>query len=161
MGKSDRLTPLEAHHFFGVRFNNRAWDLLEKEKRDADENEEMRHVAHASYIHWTVAGKEVNRQRGAWLLARVYAELEEPAAAVAYAQECKRWTDDHDDQMEDFDRFYSLEALARAAAVSGNLDVAREAYDRARDALKEIKGKEDRKIAKGDLNKGFWGEFKP
>jgi len=159
MNTPERLTPLEAHHFFGVRFNNRVWDLLEQEKRTPQEDDEMRHAAHASHIHWVVAGKEVNCQRGNWMLARVYAELGMGESADHYAAECEKLTREYPDQMEDFDRFYSAEAQARAAAVQGRHEEAEALFEAAWEAMRKIEKKEDREIAKADLNGGNWGGF--
>jgi len=161
MNTEKKLNRSEAQQFFAIEFNNQTWGLLDKQDRQAQEADLMLHAAHASYIHWLSAGNEVNRQRGAWLLARVYAELGLADRAQHYAAECEALTSTHKDKMADFDLFYVQEALARSHAVGENPQSAAPYYDAARKALEAIAAEEDRKIAAGDLKAGNWGSFTP
>jgi hypothetical protein len=59
--------------------------------------------------------------------------------------------------MEDFDRAYAFESLARANAVAGNEDQARRYLALAEEAGQAIVDKESAKIFAGDLRGGNWG----
>ena len=43
----------QAHEFFSTHCFNKAWELIEKTDRTADEAEEMIQLAHASLWHWS------------------------------------------------------------------------------------------------------------
>jgi hypothetical protein len=59
--------------------------------------------------------------------------------------------------MEDFDRAYALEALARANAVAGNRDEALVYRQQAHEAGDDIADEESKKYFDGDLAGGNWG----
>ena len=63
--------------------------------------------------------------------------------------------------MEDFDLAFTWEGLARAFALAGDLDQAREYYDLAVDPGKKIGDAEDRKIFMNDFQGGNWHKFSP
>src|SRR5829696_569161 len=77
-----------AQRWFAVECNNRAWDLLERSDRTAEEADEMVHLAHASCWHWQHAGTEINRLRAMCLLANVYSQVGRAQEALRYAVEC-------------------------------------------------------------------------
>ena len=156
MNEEQIYTEDEAHKHFGVTYNNRVWALLEKEDRNDEEGEEMLHSAHASHLHWLKIGTPVNAQRGNWMLSRVYAERGYAEAALRYAKQCRRLTQDHADLMEGFDVAYSMEALARAYAIQGDKESATNFYNEAQKAGNELED-EDRKIFDADLKGGHWG----
>jgi hypothetical protein len=58
--------------------------------------------------------------------------------------------------MKDFDLAYAQEGLARAYAMAGDLEVARNHHRRAVEAGKAIKDDEDREIFIGDLKAPPW-----
>lgn len=151
-----KVTKAQAHQYFAVTLNNRTWELLGKKDRTPAENEEMILAAHASCYHWLHAGTPVNHQRGAWLISRVYAELGMGASAIYQAQVCRELTDRYAAEMEDFDRAYAWECLARAHAAAGERDVAAEYKAKAAMTGKAIAGEEDRNIFMGDFNGGNW-----
>jgi len=43
-----KFDPMEAHRWFAVAMNNRAWDLLESDTRTERDDELLRNTAHAS-----------------------------------------------------------------------------------------------------------------
>ena len=141
-----------------VKLNQRTWELMEKKNKTPAEMEEMIHCAHASLLHWSRVGQAVNLQRGNWLLSRVYAHLGLAERALHYAKICKEQTEANLEAMEDFDRFYAEEALARSFAIAGNETAARH-YAAAKRILKQIKDPEDLKICTADLASEPWGTF--
>lgn len=136
---NDHLTQAKSIH-------GEVWSLLEKQNRTEDENRRMVHAAHASLYHWLHAGAAVNEQRGEWLIARVYATLGRAESALDHAQRCRAITEEHSDEMKDFDIAYAFEGLARAYALAGQADEAARFKKQAREAGNAIADAEDRKI---------------
>jgi hypothetical protein len=157
MSEPERYTEEEAHAHFARSLNGEVWGLLEQAERTQEEDERMVHAAHASLYHWLFAGAAVNRQRGEWLLARVYAELGLGEAALLHAQRCQELTEQHAGDMEDFDQAYAYEALARANAVAGNHEAALRHRQRALDAGEAIADAESKALFAADLSGGNWG----
>ena len=153
-------TEAEAERFFAIKHNNLTWELLEKAQRTPVEDGLMVHAAHSSCMHWLQAGTPAHHQRGEWLLARVYSELGYPKAALRHARLCLELTETHIDMMQDFDRAYAYEALARASALAGDMQAATDNYKLAQQAGDEIANEEDKKIFMGDLKSGDWHGFK-
>ncbi len=71
-----------AHRWFGIEFNNRAWDLVESKSQAPDDLAEMLATAHASLLHWKAVGTPLNEIRGLVLLVSAYV-----AAGVAQPAE--------------------------------------------------------------------------
>lgn len=127
-----------------------AWALLERETRTSREDDRMVHVAHASRFHWDNVGDDQSRAIGEWQVSRVYATLGrgEPALfhagrAVDYASspECDDWV-----------LASAYEGLARAQAISGDLESARDSRDRALGRLETVTDAEDRAIVAADID---------
>ena len=72
---------------------------------------------------------------------------------------CQALTEEHADLLEDFDRAYALEALARANAVAGNREEALRYKEQAEHAGQAIADEESRKYFVGDLAGGNWGSL--
>lgn len=151
---------VETHRQLAIELNGRVWDLLAKAGRSVQESEEMVHAAHASCLHWLKAGTGLHHQRGEWLIARVYAELDLAEPALRHAERCQELTRVHADLMSDFDLAYAHEGLARAYAVAGQHEQAKEHLRLAKQAGQAIADKESKKIFLGDLYSGNWGGLK-
>jgi hypothetical protein len=156
MSDPDRFTLEEAHRHFGKTTNGRVWELLEKEDRSKDEDDEMVAAAYTSYYHWSQVGTAVNLQRGHWMISRVFMVLEQSEPALVHAQRCMELTEAHPDLMEDFDVAFAHEALAHAYALCGETSKARKLYSRAVKLGEQIADEEDRSIFMGDLRGGKW-----
>ena len=65
------------HHYMGIELNIQTWKLLEKVDRNDNDNKRMLNFAKASLYHWQRSPhfKPVNKQRGDWLISRIYAIL--------------------------------------------------------------------------------------
>jgi hypothetical protein len=59
--------------------------------------------------------------------------------------------------MEDFDRAYALECMARANGVAGNREAASRYLALAEEAGAAIENEDNRKIFRADLDGGNWG----
>ena len=102
-----RYTVEESHLMFAKKLNGVTWDLLEKPARSAEEDDLTVHAAHASLYHWLQVGTPVNRQRGEWLVSRVYAVLGRGEDALHHAKRCIETTRKHEDLMEAFDTAFA------------------------------------------------------
>jgi hypothetical protein len=149
---TDEIT-VEEHRRMGIAANNRVWALLESETRSEADDREMVHAARASLWHWLYAGDATNEQRGEWLVSRVHSVLGNPGPALHHAQRCLEITETAG--LEDFDRAYAYEAMARALARGGN-PAAAGWKTRAETAGAAIADDEDRAIFEGDLAADPW-----
>ena len=146
----------EAHLYFAKSINGRVWELLQKSNRTPEEQDEMLNAAHACAYHWKFSGSAVYQQRGEWLISRVHVTLDHPQEALRHAQRCFELTELHNDEMADFDLAYAHEGLARASALSGQLQEAIRNYRLAEEAAARIQDAEDRSIFMGDFQGGDW-----
>ncbi|MGD8553866.1 MAG: hypothetical protein PVJ07_00465 [Anaerolineales bacterium] len=156
MAQEGAYTLHEAHREFAKLSHGRVWQLLEKPTRSADESIEMAAAAYASLYHWTHVGTEVHRQRGEWLLARVHTVLGEDDLALRHARRCLELTEQHKEQMEDFDLAFAYEGMARALALAGEIKEAAKFLDMAQMAGEAITNSEDQALFMGDLRGGEW-----
>ena len=128
---------------------NGVWRLLEKEDRSIEDDDTMVHMAHASRYHWGNVGAPVNLSRGEWQVSRVYAVLGRAEPATYHARRgleiCQA------NGIGDWDIAFAYEALARAAAVGGDLEQARVWTEQALAAAEEIAEDEERELVISDL----------
>ena len=128
---------------------NGVWRLLEKESRSVADDDRMLHMAHASRYHWGEVGEPVNLSRGEWQCSRVYAVLGRPEPALYHARRGLEICRQHG--IGDFDLAFAYESLARAHAVAGDTDQARDWADQARLAAADISKDDDRKLLLSDV----------
>jgi hypothetical protein len=137
------------HRKIAAELFNMVWELMGKTGRTIEESDKMLHAAHASRYHWGVIGKPVNLARGEWQVSRVYAVLERSEPALYHAQRCLDICQQNN--IGDFDLAYAYEALARATAITGNLETYQQ-YDKlAQQAAEQIAEAEDKKMLFDDL----------
>jgi hypothetical protein len=156
MSEDKVYTEAEAERFFAIEHNGIVWNLLGKQERTPEEDALMVHAAHSSCMHWLQAGTPTHHQRGEWLIAHVYSVLGYAVEAMRYAKMCMELTKEHPDMMQDFDRAYAYEAVARAAALAGKTEKAKKYHALAAEAGEAIANKEDKKIFIGDFEGGDW-----
>jgi catechol 2,3-dioxygenase-like lactoylglutathione lyase family enzyme len=137
------------HRKFAIQSFNGVWELLDKEDRSPDDDVRMIHMAHTSRYHWGEIGTPLEFARGDWQIARVYAVLGFGVMAFKYAKRCLDLCEKHD--LGDFDLAFAYEAMARASAVSGDVDKGRGYLDLARDAGMEIRKEADREYFFSEL----------
>jgi len=147
------------HEKFAKDSFNKTWDLLDKNDRTTEENNEMVHAAHTSRYHWGILvanekGTPLNLQRGEWQIARVYTVLNRTEPARYHAKLCLKLTEEHN--IGDFDRAFAYEAMARAMALAGDKDGFEKYYKLAEEAAQKIKEQGDKDYFLEDLNKGLW-----
>jgi tetratricopeptide (TPR) repeat protein len=146
----------EAHKEFAVKANGRVWELLRKEDRSQVEDDELLYAAYGSCYHWLQVGTGVNLQRGEYMIAKAYINLNNPVEALRHARRVLELTDAHREEMQDFDFGYSNEIMARALAMNGDKEKARKYHQLARKAGDQIADAEDKKWFDGDFEGGEW-----
>ena len=149
-------TVTQAHLYFAVDFHSQTWELMEKSERTQEEDERMENYAHASLAHWRTAGTAVRRQRGEWLLARVYCVLGKAEPALQHAFRCAEILRANLDEMQDFDTAFVYEAVARAHAIAGDWKEAQRFVLKAQEAGEKIAEAEDREIFFSQLKAEPW-----
>ena len=141
------------HRTQAIEANNSTWELLEREGRSADDDEEMLRRAYAAAYHWQRAAGAVpaNEARACYLLAKVHLAAGLAERGLHYAERCFAATSAAG--LEDFDLAYAHEVRARAlAAVGRDADAAAEWTS----ALAvPIADPDDRAIVEADLATGL------
>ena len=156
MSEDTRYSLEEAHPQFAKQANGKVWGLLDKQARTKSDDEEMLHAAHASLFHWLHAGTGLHQQRGEWMISRVRAVLGNGPESLRHAERCAEQTEEHAGLMQDFDKAFSLEAIARAHALLGNGEEAARHIEIAQKAGDAIADEEDRKVFHDDFKGGEW-----
>lgn len=102
------------HREIAVTCFNKVWDLLVLENRTEKESEEMVHLSHSSFWHWTKVQKHTptNLSIGYWQLSRVYAVTGKGETALHYAEKCIEISTNA--ELKPFYIAYAHEAAARA-----------------------------------------------
>ena len=107
---------------------NLTWTYLDMAQRSAEQDEAMIQCAEASLWHWRHVGAATQWAIGEWQCSRAQAVLGNGEAALAHAQRCLAICDT--ERVEDFVPASAHEALARAYAVMGDMEAAREERNR-------------------------------
>jgi hypothetical protein len=139
-----------AHEYFSRTCFNRAWDLIVKAGRTAEEDEEMIRLNQASLWHWTQRPDCTPRNRavGFWQASRIHAILGHVGEATRYARLCLAAS------IETGDAFllgYAEEAFARAAFVGGDRATAAKHVARAHELVATVENPKDRDLLLDDL----------
>jgi len=150
MESEPKYTLSEAHAHFSRTVNGEVWGYLEKSERSPEDNEQMVYAAFASAYHWLHAGNPLNQQRAEWLISHVLALTGQPESALLHARRCLELTQAHPDLMQDFDRAYAYESMARALALASSPEAPhyRQLAEQAGNAIQDA---EDQKF--------FWSDF--
>lgn len=138
-----------AHRFFSADCFNRTWDLLDLERRTPEEDEQLLLLAHASLWHWTQREDATTRTRsvGLWMLSRVHAVLDRGEEALRQAAACLAASAEE----PPFYLAYAHEAMARAAAVSGDLDAKAQHLETAWRLAADVSDLGEREMLEKDL----------
>ncbi len=142
--------PVNDERALAVSLFNSTWTLLEQESRTPAEDDRMLHMAHASRFHWDNVGDDQHRAVGEWQCSRVYATLERAEPALHHARRCVDYAGR--EGVDDWVNASAHEALARAYAVAGDLESARDARDLALDLARGVTDAEDRDIVLADID---------
>ncbi|MGG0178516.1 hypothetical protein [Gottfriedia acidiceleris] len=131
---------------------NKVWDLLELENRSQSETEEMVHLCHSSFWHWTKVESHTPRNIsiGYWQLSRVYAVVGQGETALDYAKKCVKIS--LEAEVEPFYIAYAYEALSRAYAKLNQSTESLAAKTKAYEYVKEVKFEESKDMLLKDLD---------
>jgi len=133
------------HRYFAMDCNNRAWELA-VQARTPEEDLEMLNNAHASALHWAMAGTELNVMRARMLLAEVHALLGFGESALSQASEIMRFFLAR--ETEDWELAYAHTIHAHAAVAAGEAALHAQSYAVAESAIAGIADDEDRRIVR-------------
>ena len=137
------------HRRFAAASNNRAWDLSERSRSTA-EDQEMLNAAHTSAWHWWQVGTELNRMRATMLLAEVHSLLGYGPSALAFAEEMREYF--LRVGAPEWETAFVHAIHAHAASVAGEAVKHRASYEAALAALRNISNEEDRRNVTGTLS---------
>lgn len=144
-------TPVDAaaaHRLFSTHCFNETWSLLDQSHRSEADDREMLGRTLVSLWHWRQRADATpqNLSIGCWQASRVCAVLGLGDLSLRYANESLETAGD-----DPFYRGYALEARARAAAVSGQKDAAREHLAAARTLADQVTDADSRNALLADL----------
>ena len=86
---------IDYHRLFAMKLTEEVLKLLNKANRTDDDNDLLETSANAIMYHCQKTGEPEEQQRGAWLLSKVYAVLQNAKKALFYAKKCLRITKEH------------------------------------------------------------------
>lgn len=127
---------------------HRTWRYLDQAERRAEHDAAMVSCAEASLWHWRRVGAATQWAIGEWQCSRVHAVLGNGQRALEHARRCLEITEA--DRVDDFVPASAHEALSRAYAVLGDMDLAREERNLAYRLAIELED-EDRDVLEHDL----------
>ncbi|MCP4536626.1 MAG: hypothetical protein GY832_05725 [Chloroflexi bacterium] len=141
-----------AHKHFSTNCFNKAWDLIDKADRTAEEDEQMIRLSLASHWHWTQRDDYAKTGESAahWQTSRIYAMLGQANNAQRYGQ--LSLVASQGDDVPPFYLGYAYEALARAESVAGNRDQQEKYLGKARAAAEKVEDADSKKMLLDDLD---------
>ena len=136
--------PKSWHRHFAIQFNNRGWDLAERDSRTPEETVEMLEAAFSAAAHWSVIGTPLNRMRAQTLLAQASALAGFGAFALRLADEVRTYFLSQETASWELALVHAIHA--NAAASAGETGMHKNSYEAARAALTGVSEKEEREI---------------
>ena len=138
-----------AHRHFSAHCFNEAWTYIDKAERTPEDEEAMLRLALASHWHWTQREDfaPVNASIAYWQISRVFALMGQADNARRFGRRCLEAVGDD----LPFYRGFGYEALARAAAVAGDLGEAARLVALAREQAERVADEEERRMLLSDL----------
>jgi tetratricopeptide (TPR) repeat protein len=142
---------LESHKQLASQCFNRVWDFLDLQERTMEEEEQMIHLAHTSFWHWTQVEDHTstNLSIGYWQIARVYAVVGNGEQSRFFAERCVEVSLQAD--IPPFYIGYGYEALARAYMVLGQSEMAFDIFQKALSYAEEVVVEDSKKMLLKDL----------
>ena len=151
MAKKPEFDVEAAHKYFSATCFNKAWELINKNDRTAEEDEQMIRLSLSSTWHWTQRDDctDQNMSIGYWQTSRIYSILGQASNAKRYAELCLGVS--QGDEMQPFTLGYAYEALARAEMVAGNQEKVEEYFQEAHRLLAVLTDEHEKKYLGEDL----------
>lgn len=144
-----------SHRYFSATCFNACWDLIDKNPKTEEDLENMIHLAHTSFWHWTqVQGVQyANLSVGYWQISRVYSIANQGERSLYFGKRCIETGIKND--LDEFYIGYGYEAVARAYQVLGKTNLADENKEKALDYCKKVADEENKKLLEADLRTLF------
>jgi tetratricopeptide (TPR) repeat protein len=141
-----------AHRYFSAECFNRAWDLIDKPIRTAEDDERMLLLSLASLWHWTQRSDctQTNLSVGYWQASRIYAIIGQLENARKYGLLCLKTS--QGEGIEPFYLGYAYEALGRTEMVAGNREKMADYLQKAFQVSEGISDPEEKQQLLKDLN---------
>jgi len=140
----------EFHRKTAKKCFNETWDYLDKKDRDANDEQQMLHLAHTARYHWGFVQSPKNEQMkhlavSDWQISRVYAALYQPQLALNFAKSALEIMQKNN--LSDV-LHTGYEGMARAYAIAKDNQSSRDYIRKAREQLNKATGldAEDKKI---------------
>lgn len=151
MAKKPEFDIDAAHKYFSAACFNKAWDLIDKPNRTAEEDEEMIRLSLSSTWHWTQRDEctSQNLSIAYWQTSRIYAILGHASNAKRYAELCLGVS--QGDEIPPFFLGYAFEALARAEMVAGNQEKVEKYLQEAHQIVAALTDDNEKKMLGDDL----------
>ena len=139
----------EWHRTFAPQAFNHTWELLDRDVRTPDEDEDMLTSTFAQRFHWYHVGDARSRAIADWQVSRV-------AALLGYADLARRFGErslavSEENELGAFVTGFAHEAIARAAAEVDDVDTFTEHLEMAKALLPEVEDIEERDVLASDL----------
>jgi len=141
---------VEFHRETAKKCFNKAWDYMDKKNRDADDERQMLHLAHAARYHWAFVRTPKKEQMrhlavGDWQISRVYATLNQPQLALHFAKSALEIMKKNN--LADI-LHTGYEGMAHGYAIAKDNQSARDYISKAREQLSNATGldAEDKKV---------------
>jgi hypothetical protein len=136
----------QAHRWFAVEANNRAWSLAEDSTRSSADTEEMISAAHASAWHWRHVGQPLNELRAQCLLTTAYGVAGRGETAARHAEQCLKLSESVGWEQTAFDRACAHGAAALAFRIALHPREATEQYLAASEAAKQLSDDDEKEV---------------
>lgn len=128
---------------------NQTWDLMGLKIRSPEQADAMVAMAYASLHHWSRVGSARELAIGHWQVARACGLAGLLDSSSHHAHRCLAIVESAG--LGAFDRAFACEGLARAEALRGAPQAAREWTAKSRAALEGITDAEEREVIQNDL----------
>jgi hypothetical protein len=142
---------IENHKQVASHCFNKVWDFLDSPERTREEEEQMVHLAHSSFWHWTQVEDHTptNLSIGYWQISRVYAVIGNGEQALYYANRCEEIS--VNSGIPPFFIGYAYEAQSRAYKILGDDEKRQGCYEKACDYAEVVTDEESKKMLCKDL----------
>ena len=136
--------PKSWHRYFAIESNNQAWELAAKPSRSEAETQELLNLAHASALHWGIAGTDAHAARAKYLVAEAHALAGFGEYAKSLMDEVMAFFDV--DSLDDWEAAFIYTIYAHAMSLVGTDEQKVDTYQQAETAVSSIADPEERKI---------------
>jgi hypothetical protein len=146
------MIAIDNHKQIASQCFNKVWDFLDMPKRTKAEEEQMIHLAHTSFWHWTQVEDHTptNLSIGYWQISRVYAVVGNGEQALYYANRCIEVS--MEAAILPFYIGYGYEAQARAYKVLGEQKKVDSSLENAMNYVEKMVNEESKQMLLKDLN---------